>query len=83
MLPEHAGHGADALSEIVLLSLVISAGIYAGAAFNVRERQGWSWWRVLAWVAAMALVLGSLTGPLGEAAAVDFRAHAAAHLLLA
>ena len=44
MLPEHTGHGADGLSEIMLLSLVISAGVYAGAAFNVRERQGWSWW---------------------------------------
>ena len=82
MVPEHTGHGADALSEIVLLSLVISAGVYAGAAFNVRERQGWSWWRVLAWVAAMALVLVSLTGRLGQAASVDFRAHVATHLLI-
>ena len=82
MLPEHTSHGADALGEILLLSLVISAAVYAGAAFNVRERQGWSWWRVLAWVAAMAVVLASLTGPLGEAAEVDFRAHAATHVLL-
>jgi putative membrane protein len=82
MLPEHTAHGADALSEILLLSLVISAAVYAGAAFNVRERQGWSWWRVLSFVAAMALVLASLTGPLGAAAEVDFRAHAATHLLL-
>jgi putative membrane protein len=83
MVPEHTGHGADALSEIVLLSLVISAGVYAGAAFNVRERQGWSWWRVLAWVGAMALVLVSVTGRLGQAAALDFRAHVITHLLLA
>jgi putative membrane protein len=82
MVPEHTGHGADALSEIVLLSLVISAGVYAGAAFNVRERQGWSWWRALAWVAAMALVLVSLTGRLGQAASVDFRAHVVTHLLI-
>jgi putative membrane protein len=82
MIPEHAAHGADALSEVVALSLVLSAGMYAGAAFNVRERQGWSWWRVLAWVAAMGLVLISLTGRLGEAAAVDFRAHTVTHLLL-
>jgi putative membrane protein len=82
MLPEHTAHGADALSEIVLLSLVISAAVYAGAAFNVRERQGWSWWRVLSFVAAMGLVLVSLTGRLGAAAEVDFRAHAATHLLL-
>ena len=82
MLPEHTAHGADALSEVVLLSLVISAAVYAGAAFNVRERQGWSWWRVLSFVAAMALVLVSLTGPLGAAAEMDFRAHAATHLLL-
>jgi len=82
MLPEHTGHGADALSEIVLLTLVISAGVYAGAASNVRERQGWSWWRVLAFVAAMALVLVSVTGRLGQAAAVDFRAHVVTHLLL-
>ena len=82
MVPEHTGHGADALSEIVLLSLVISAGVYAGAAFNVRERQGWSWWRVVAWVAAMGLVLASVTGRLGQAASVDFRAHVITHLLL-
>jgi putative membrane protein len=82
MLPEHTAHGADALSEFLLLSLVISAAVYAGAAFNVRERQGWSWWRVLAWVAAMGLVLTALTGRLGEAAEVDFRAHAVTHLLL-
>jgi putative membrane protein len=82
MLPEHTGHGADALSEITLLTLVITAGVYAGAAFNVRERQGWSWWRVVAWVTAMGLVLASLTGRLGTAAAVDFRAHVVTHLLL-
>ena len=82
MLPEHTAHGADALAEVLLLSLVISAAVYAGVAFNVRERQGWSWWRVLAWVAAMSLVLVSLTGPLGAAAEVDFRAHATVHLLL-
>ena len=82
MVPEHTGHGADALSEIILLSLIISAGVYAGAAFNGRERQGWSWWRVLAWAGAMALVLVSLTGRLGQAALVDFRAHVGTHLLL-
>src|SRR5829696_5166068 len=82
MLPEHTAHGADALGEVLLLSLVISAAVYAGAAFNVRERQGWSWWRVLAWVAAMGLVLASLTGPLGVAAEADFQAHATVHLLL-
>ena len=83
MLPEHTGHGADALSEIVLLSLVVSAAVYAGATFHVREeRQGWSWWRVLAFTAAMGLILVSLTGRLGEAADVDFRAHSVTHLLL-
>jgi putative membrane protein len=82
MLPEHTGHGTDALSGIMLLSLVVSAGVYAGAAFNVRERQGWSWWRVVAWVAAMGLVLVSLNSRLGIAAEVDFRAHVVTHLLL-
>ena len=82
MIPEHTGHGADALSEILLLTLVISAGVYAGAAFHVRERQGWSSWRVVAFAAAMALVLASLTGRLGQAADVDFRAHVVTHLLL-
>ncbi|HZA74514.1 MAG TPA: cytochrome c oxidase assembly protein [Propionibacteriaceae bacterium] len=82
MLPEHTAHGADALSEIILLSLVLSAGVYAGAALNVRERQGWSWWRVLAFAAGMLLVLISLTGWLGRAADVDFRAHTVTHLLL-
>jgi putative membrane protein len=82
MVPEHTAHGADALSEIVVLSLIISAGVYAGAAFNVRERQGWSWWRVLAWVAAMGLVLTAVTGRLGQLAEVDFRAHVVTHLLL-
>lgn len=82
MIPEHTGHGADGLSEMVLLSVVISAGVYAGATFHVRQRQGWSWWRVVAWVAAMALVLASMTGRLGQAAAFDFRAHVATHLLL-
>ena len=82
MLPEHTGHGADALSEIVLLSLIISAGVYAGATFHVRERQGWSWWRAVAWASAMGLVLVSLTGRLGQAATVDFRAHVVTHLLL-
>src|SRR5918998_130921 len=38
MLPEHTAHGADALSEIVLLSLVISAAVYAGAARVPRRR---------------------------------------------
>jgi putative membrane protein len=82
MLPEHTGHGADAPSEIILLSLVLSAGVYAGAALNVRERQGWSWWRVLAFTGAMGLVLVSLTGRLGQAADVDFRAHTVTHLIL-
>ena len=82
MLPEHTSHGPDVLSEIIVLTLIISAGVYAGVAFNVRERQGWSWWRVVAWASAMGLVLVSLTGRLGQAAAVDFRAHVVTHLLL-
>jgi putative membrane protein len=82
MVPEHTASGTDALSEIIALSLIISAGVYAGASFNVRERQGWSGWRVLSWVAAMGLILVSLTGWLGRAAGVDFRAHVVTHLLL-
>ncbi len=82
MLPEHAGMGADATSELVLLTVLLSGAAYAGAASHVRDRQGWPRARVLLWLAAMAAVLAALTGPLGRAADLDFRAHAVTHLVL-
>ena len=82
MLPEHTVPGTGALSEVVLVGVIVAAGVYVGATLQVRDRQGWSWWRALAFVAAMVLVLVALTGRLGQSAAVDFRAHMVTHLLL-
>lgn len=82
MLPEHTGLGPDATSDVLLLVVALSASAYAGAALRVRERQGWPGARVLLWSAGMVAILVALTGPLARAADLDFRAHAASHLLL-
>lgn len=84
MLPEHTGLGSDTIAAelLVLITLVLSGAAYAGAALRVRERQGWPWARVLLWLAGMVAILSALTGPLGRAADLDFRAHAVGHLLL-
>jgi putative membrane protein len=74
--------GPDATSELVLLSAVLSAAAYAGAASHARGRQGWPVARVLLWLGAMVGIHQALAGPLGRAADVDFRAHAVSHLVL-
>ena len=80
MRPEHAtGIGPGGL---VVLTVLLSGAAYAGAAMRVRERQGWPGARVVLWLTAMAAVPAALTGPLGRAADLDFRAHAVAHLVL-
>lgn len=82
MRPEHVGVGLGALSELVPLGVVLLGAAYVAAAYAVRSRQGWPGARVLLWLAGMVGIAAALTGPLGRAAEVDFRAHAVAHLLL-
>ena len=82
MLPEHIDLGPDPTGGLVLLTVALGASAYAGAAFHARERQGWPGTRVLLWFAGMVAILVALTGPLGGAADLDFRAHAVSHLLL-
>lgn len=82
-MPEHGGpgHGLDPTGLLVLLALVPAAWAYLEA---VRRDVGRRWprTRTLCWLAGLLALLAGSVGPLVAAAHTDFRAHAAAHVLV-
>ena len=81
-MPEHGGHGVDPTTLLVLL---LAAPAVVGYLLAVRREAGRRTWpvvRTACWLTGVLSLVVGTAGPLAAAAHVDFRAHAAAHVLV-
>ena len=81
-MPEHGGHGLDPTTVLVLLLAVPAVAGYLLAVRREAGRRTWPAARTACWLAGVVAVVAGTTGPLAAAAHADFRAHAAAHVLV-
>lgn len=69
-------------AQLLTAVLVAALVLYLAGTVRARNRSGWPPLRTLSWAAGTAAAAAAVTGPLASAAHHDFRAHAAAHLLI-
>jgi putative membrane protein len=82
-VPDHGGHGdLDATALLAVLVAVPAVWAYLHGVRRGSGRRPWPWSRTCCWLAGTLAVLLGSAGPLAAAAHVDFRAHAAAHVLV-
>lgn len=81
-MPEHDGPGLDPTALVVLVVAGLATGSYLVAVHREAGYRTWVRGRTLSWLAGTTVVIAGSVGPLATAAHDDFRAHAAAHVLV-